>query len=155
MNTVFKTYLEFRYCLNIPNWSHSCLERSDMGQPCDFQRRSRGSWRNCSVMMVNMRGPFESRTRSISRTWNMEQEKAWKVGKNKAGSNWVFWTLPWRGILSEECVCEDLYPESTQCLFVSEGFSWFTISEKHSRKVGILGNRIFQSKAIRDTALTV
>ena len=70
-----------RFARNLPSWSHSSLHLSVMGVPCDFQRMSLGSDRNCSVMRVSMRAPFESRTRSISRTWkNVKNRlKDWKV----------------------------------------------------------------------------
>lgn len=52
-----------------PNWSHSCRHLSVMGVPCDFHSASLGSHRNCSVMSVSMRAPFESWALSISRTF--------------------------------------------------------------------------------------
>ena len=62
------------YC-DLPSWSQSSLHLSVIGVPCDFHRMSLGSDRNCSVMRVSMRAPFESRTRSISRTWKNVKRK--------------------------------------------------------------------------------
>ena len=65
----------------LPSWSHNWRHLSVIGVPWDFQRMSRGSWRNWSVIRASILDPLLSPARSISRTLTRVEVRNHWLGK--------------------------------------------------------------------------